>query len=192
MSAILNIIRREIERFQTRTNHEMVGYIDSYNDADHTAKVKFPTELDAKGNPRITGWIPFKVAAGGQGASWVIAPAIGDQATVGYLEASSEAGTITGFLHNVKDTPPNAKSGEAVLRHTKTGNMFKLNADGSFQTTHSATGNYVKLDKDGNITANIKSGTQHYVGGDPALGHTMLPLMLSDGTPSPFAKGRKS
>jgi uncharacterized protein involved in type VI secretion and phage assembly len=192
MSAILNIIRREIERFQSRSNHEMVGYIDSYNKADHTAKVKFPTELDAKGNPRITGWIPFKVAAGGAGASWIIGPKVGDQCTVSYLEASSEAGTITGFLHNIKDTPPVAASGEAVLRHTSTGNMFMLNADGSFQTTHKATGNYVKLDKDGNITANLTGGKQHYVGGDPALGHVMLPLKLSDGTNSPYAQGRKS
>lgn len=191
MSAILNIIRREIERFQTRTNHEMVGYVDSYNKADHTAKVKFPTELDANSNPRITGWIPFKVQAGGAGASWIIGPKVGDQCTVSYLEASSEAGTITGFLHNIKDTPPVADSGEAVLRHTSTGNMFMLNADGSFQTTHKATGNYVKLDKNGNVTANIKSGTQHNIGGDPSLGHVMSPVATTAG-PSPYAMARVS
>lgn len=173
MSALLNLIRREIERFQTRTNHETAGYIDSYNPNDHTAKVKFPTELDADGNPRITGWLPFKVAAGGAGSSWVIAPTVGDQCTVGYLEGSSESGTINGFLHNVKDTPPTVQSGEGMLRHT-------------------STGNYIKLRKDGSFTANIKSGTQHYLGGDPDLGHVMVPVMLSDGTPSPFVQGRKS
>lgn len=191
ISEVMNMVRGEMARFVSLSNREMVGFIDSYKDSDHTAKVKYPTELDPDGNPRITGWLPFKVAAGGASASWVIAPAIGDQCTVAHLGGDSEAGTITGFLHNIVDTPPNVKEGEGVLRHTKTGNTFKLNADGSFQTTHKATGNYVKVDADGNISANITGGKQHYIGGDPALGHTMSPLATVAG-PSPFAQARIS
>lgn len=192
MSHIENLIRREISRAWARFNHEMVGYIDSYKPQDHTAKVKFPTELDAQGNPRISGWLPFKATAGSKtGISWVIGPQIGDQCTVSHLEGDSESGVITGFLHNVTDTPPSAASGQAILQHNTTGNFFTINTDGSMQYVHKATGNYVKVDASGNITANIKSGTQHYIGGDPALGHTMSPLATVAG-PSPFAQARIS
>ncbi|HYA07477.1 MAG TPA: phage baseplate assembly protein V [Xanthobacteraceae bacterium] len=188
----LNIIRREIARFQTRHNRKMVGFIDSYNPNDHTAKVKFPTELDVDGNPRITGWMPFQAQAGGAGASWVIGPAIGDQCTVEHLEGDSEAGVITGFLHNTVDTPPNAASGQAILRHTQSGNYFTLNPDGSFQWVHKATGNYHKLRKDGSAATYISSTSQqHYIGGDPDEAGTFSPVATVAG-PSPYAQARIS
>ncbi len=188
----LNIVRREIARFQTRHNRKMVGFIDSYNPNDHTAKVKYPTELDANGNPRISGWIPFQAQAGGAGASWIIGPAIGDQCTTEHLEGDSEAGVITGFLHNTVDTPPNAASGQAILRHTSTGNYFTLNTDGSFQWVHKATGNYHKLDASGNATTYISSTSQqHYLGGDPAKGGAFSPVATVAG-PSPYAQARIS
>lgn len=172
--SLLNIIRREVQRFQAMHNREQVGLIDSYRADDHTAKVKFLTEVDVNGNPRITGWLPFKVAAGGQGASWVIAPQVGDQCVVSYLENDSETGVISGFLHNTQDQAPTVQPSEAVLRHT-------------------STGNYIKLRQDGSITANItNTQQQHYLGGDPDLGHIMLPVVLSDGTHSPYVQARKS
>lgn len=190
LSNFLNLIRSEIARFQTRHSRKMVGYIDSYNPAEHTAKVKFPTELDGNGNARITGWIPFEAQAGGAGASWIIGPTVGDQCTVDYLEGDVESGVISGFLHNTVDTPPNAESGQAVLRHTASGNYFTLNTDGSFQWVHKATGNYHKLDASGNATTYLSStAQQHYLGGDPAMGGTFSPVRTVAGT-SPYAQAR--
>lgn len=193
LNFILNLVRGEIERYQSRHNRKMVGLIDSYNAADHTAKVKFPTELDANGNPRITGWIPIQTQSAGAGTSWVFGPVVGDQCTVEYLEGDSESGHVTGFLHNTTDTPPSAASGQAILRHTGTGNYFTLDTDGSFKTLHKSSGNYVKVDASGNMTALIvdPTKTQHYIGGDPALGHTMSPIVTVDG-PSIYGQARFS
>ena len=193
LSFILNLVRGEIERYQSRHNRKMVGLIDSYNPTDHTAKVKYPTELDVDGKPRITGWLPFQVQSGGGGTSWVFGPVIGDQVTVDHLEGDSEAGVISGFLHSMTDTPPSAESGQAILRHTASGNYFTLNKDGSFQTTHKSSGNFVKLDASGNIVANIANPatTQHYIGGDPSLGHVMSPISTVAG-PSPYGQARFS
>lgn len=187
---LTNLIRREITRFQSRHNKETAGFIDSYNHNDHTAKVKLPTELDANGNPRITGWLPFKVAAGGAGASWVIGPQIGDQCTVSYLEGDSESGTISGFLHSTAALPPVVMPGEAVLRHTATGNILKLNAQGEMMMMHAATGNYLKVDQSGNLVSFISSpAQQHYIGGDPSMGGSFAAIGTAQG-PSPFAQAR--
>lgn len=191
-----NFIRAEIARFVSRHNRGMVGFIDAYDPQDHTAKVKFPTELDANGQPRISGWLPIQAQAGGAGASWIIGPQVGDQCTVEHIEGSSEAGKITGFLHNTVDTPPTAQSSEAVLRHTPTGNYFKLNADGSFQHFHVASKNYAKVDKNGNLISHIQQppGTTFvYLGGDPAASPTPVfsPVSTVAG-PSPYLMGRMS
>lgn len=190
LSAILNLVRVEIERYQSRHNRKMVGLIDSYNPTDHTAKVKFPTELDENDNPRITGWIPIQTQSGGGGSSWVLGPSIGDQATVEYLEGDSEAGHVTGFLHNTTDTPPSAASGQAILRHTASGNYFTLNADGSFQTFHKSTGNYQVMDASGNFATYLAStAQQHYLGGHPAKGGSFSPVMTAAGQ-SLYAQAR--
>lgn len=127
-SDLVNLIQREIARSDLNTTKKMVGFLDSYNPLDHTGKVKYPTELDANGNPRITGWLPHQTAAGGAGASWVIGPTVGDQCTTEHLNGDPEAGVITGYLHNTTDTPPGAPSGTAILRHTPTG--YKMTFDG--------------------------------------------------------------
>lgn len=191
---LLNYVNREIQAAFTLHTKEMVGYIDSYNKKDHTAKVKFPTELDSDGKPRISGWMPVGVGAGSmKGISWVIGPQVGDQCTVGYLEGDSEAPYIKGFLHNVTDTPPSADSGQAVLQHNTTGNYLTVNTDGTIQIFHKKTGNYSKMDTSGNFVTYLASpAQQHYLGGDPAKGGTFLPVMLADMTPSPYAKARKS
>ena len=58
---------------------------------------------------------------------------------------------------------------------------------------HKSTGNYSVIDKNGNVATHIAStAQQHYLGGDPTAGGTFLPIMLSDGSASPYAQGRKS
>jgi uncharacterized protein involved in type VI secretion and phage assembly len=188
---LLNIIRREVQRFWLAAyQRKMVGYVDSYNPSDHTVKVKFPTELDSSGNPKISGWLPHAVTAGGAGASWVVGPQVGDQCVVEHLEGDPEAGHVTGYLHNTTDTPPNVASGEGVLRHTSTGNYLKMSSDGSIQTFHKSTGNYSKMDASGNFVTHLASTSQqHYLGGDPAAGGSFAPVGTTSG-PSPYAQAR--
>lgn len=188
---VMNLVRREIFRFQARNNRKMVGFIDSYRDSDHTAKVRFETDLDANGKHRITGWLPIRCQAGGAAVSWVAAPAINDQCTVEYVEGDSEAGAITGFLHNVKDTPPGVKSSEAILRHTKSGNRLYLAEDGSLRFEHKDTGNHLKMTKSGDLVGYIADPgkTQHYIGGSPEMGGTFARVQTEQG-PSPYSKAR--
>lgn len=190
---LINLIHREIARSAMSRPKRMIGLVDGYNPADHTAKVKLLTDLDNDGQAKITGWLPIGTqGASENGVSFAVGPNVGDQAVIDYAEGDAEAGHVSHFLHNTVDVPPNVASGAAILQHNKSGNHFVLNADGSMQMFHKQTGNYSKMDTSGNLTANIQAGTQHFVGGDPALGHVMLPLKLSDGSNSPFAQGRKS
>ena len=188
---LLNLVRREIFRFQARNNRKMVGFIDSYRDKDHTAKVRFETDLDPNGKPRVTGWLPIRCQGGGAAASWVVAPAINDQCTVEYVEGDSEAGAITGFLHNTKDQPPAVKSSEAILRHTSTGNRLYLADDGSLRFEHNETGNHLKMNKNGDLVGYIKDPgkNQHYIGGNPEMGGNFARVMTENG-PSPYSKAR--
>jgi uncharacterized protein involved in type VI secretion and phage assembly len=191
---IVDLINREIARAYTRHPRRHIGLVDSYNPNDHTIKAKFLTDLDNDGQPKISGWIPVGTqGASENGVSFVVGPNVGDQVVIDYAEGDAEAGHVSHFLHNTVDVPPNVASGAAVLQHNKTGNHFTINTDGSMMMLHKASGNYSKVDASGNVVTHIAStAQQHYLGGDPALGGTFLPVMLSDGTPSPYAKGRKS
>jgi len=188
-NSLRNLIRGEISRFQSRHNKEMVGFIDSYNPQDHTAKVKYPTELDVNGNPRITGWLPFKTQSGGAGSSWVLGPSVGDQCATSHLEGHSESGMITGFLHNTVDTPPLAQSGEAILRHTPTGNFTKMAQDGSFTIFHKATGNTFVMQPSGafvttagNVTHTVNSSGVTIVAGGVTLAVSSGGVAIQGGT----------
>jgi hypothetical protein len=191
---ILDLINREIARGYARRPQRQIGLIDGYNPADHTVKVKLLTDLDDFGQAKLTGWIPIGTqGASENGVSFVVGPNVGDQVVIDYAEGDAEAGHVSHVLHNVVDVPPNVASGQAILQHNKTGNHFTINTDGSMMMLHKSTGNYSKVDAGGNVVTHIAStAQQHFLGGDPALGGTFLPVMLSDGTPSPFAKGRKS
>lgn len=191
---VMNMVRGEIARWTTDRPKRMIGLVDSYNNNDHTVKVKLLTDLDDQGQPKITGWIPIGTQAGSQqGISFVVGPNIGDQVVIDHAEGDAEAGHVSHVLHNTVDVPPNVVSGQAMMQHNPTGNHFVINTDGSMQHFHKATGNYVMVDKSGNIITRVTStAQQHFVGGDPSKGDVMVPLMLADGTPCPYAKGRKS
>ena len=191
---LCDLINREIARAYTRRPRRMIGLVDGYNPNDHTVKVKFLTDLDDDGQAKISGWIPMGTqGASEQGVSFVVGPNVGDQVVVDYAEGDAEAGHVSHVLHNTVDVPPNVASGQAILQHNPTGNHFVINTDGSMMMFHKSTGNYSKVDASGNVVTHIAStAQQHFLGGDPALGGTFLPVMLSDGTPSPYAKGRKS
>lgn len=191
---IIDIIRREVERGLLRRARSAVGIIDAYDPNEHAVKVKFDTELDDDGNPRISGWIPLRTnSASAKGVSFVIGPQPGDQAHVEYLEGDPENGVVSGFNHNDVDRPPKVASGQAILQHNSTGNFLTLGADGSLQFMHKSTGNYTNVDKNGNVATYIADPgqTQHYIGGDPTKGGTFARTMTESG-PSPYSKTRVS
>lgn len=191
---LLNVIRVEISRAFSGRARRQIGLIDSYNNNDHTVKVKLLTDLDENGQPKITGWIPFGTNGASQGGiSFCIGPNVGDQVVIDHAEGDAEASHVSHVLHNTVDVPPNVASGQAVMQHNPTGNYLTINTDGSIEHFHKSTGNYVKVDKNGNITANIAdpSKTQHYIGGDPTLGHVMSPIMTAAGA-SPYGQARVS
>jgi len=191
---VMNIVRGEIARWTNARPKRHVGLIDGYNQNDHTYKVKFLTDLDDDGNPKISGWIPMGTQGASQnGISFVVGHNIGDQVVVDYAEGDSEAGHISHVLHNTVDVPPVVVSGQAMIQHNPTGNYLTINTDGSIKMFHKSTGNYSVIDKNGNVATHIAStAQQHYLGGDPTAGGTFLPIMLSDGSASPYAQGRKS
>ena len=191
---VMNMVRGEIARWTTDRPKRQIGLVDSYNNNDHTVKVKLLTDLDDNGQPKITGWIPLGTQAGSQqGISFVVGPNVGDQVVIDHAEGDAEAGHVSHVLHNTVDTPPNAASGQAIMQHNPTGNNFTINTDGSMQMLHKATGNYSKVDKNGNVTTYISSTSQqHYIGGDPALAGSFSPVMTVSGTPSPYSQARIS
>lgn len=127
--SLANLMRREDQR--GRSVREMVGEIDSYDPASHTAKVKFDTDLDNQGNPRISGWLPMRTAAAGANGHMVFGPTPGDQVVVHYPESDQEGGVISHFVHNDVHQPPKVESGELNI------------------TAHGAT---VFIDKNSNVS----------------------------------------
>jgi hypothetical protein len=105
---MLNTVRGEIARMNMARPKRMIGLVDSYNNNDHTAKIKLLTDLDDNGQPKITGWIPFGTqGASENGVSFVIGHNIGDQVVIDYAEDDAEAGHVSHCLHNTVDVPPN-------------------------------------------------------------------------------------
>jgi hypothetical protein len=113
---MLDLMRRETGRAESTRARSMVGIVDAYDPNEHAVKVKFLTEVDDDGKPRISGWLRIRTAAGGATGSLVIGPTVGDQAVVEHHEGDAEGGHVTGFLHNDTDRPPNAASGAGVLK----------------------------------------------------------------------------
>lgn len=112
----------------------MIGVIDGYDASTHTVKVRFPTEIDDNGAPRLTGWIPIRTAAGGSAAHIVVGPAIGDQCEVGFLEGHPDAPICKGIVHSTASNPPVVQSGEAVIA-TSSGVTIRIDAGGSITIT---------------------------------------------------------
>lgn len=134
---MIDLIQREIGRFFNRIPKAHVGLIDSWDATNHAAKVKHATEVDSNGNPRISGWIPARLAAGGANGSWVIGPTPGDQVIVDYLDGDPDSPYVAGFLHNDVDRAPVVQSGEAHLK-TKAASVH-IDASGNVTITTTGT-----------------------------------------------------
>lgn len=100
------------------------GIVSSYDPNRFAVKVRLqPDDIE-------TGWLPIRVAQAGNGWGVYAAPAIGDLATVEFLEGDDLVGRVSGFLPNDVDQPPAVPSGELWLVH-KAGAFIKLLTDGT-------------------------------------------------------------
>ena len=179
---IIDLIHREIHADRANSAKTMIGFVDSYDPAAHAVKVKYPTELDVNGNPKISGWIPISTQGGSNlGSSWVIGPSIGDQALVNHIDGDPDSGHVSGFLHNVVDRPPNAPSGSGILKHNPSGYTLQFDGGGMVVTCGSSTftfnasgatavigGNTIKLNAAG---ISVSQGTITNQGHDVGFAH---------------------
>jgi uncharacterized protein involved in type VI secretion and phage assembly len=147
-------MRREDQR--GRWVREMVGEIDSYDPKSHTAKVKFDTDLDNQGNPRISGWLPHRVTSAGANGSMVFGPTPGDQVVVHYAEGDQEGGVISHFVHNDVHKPPKVESGEFNLTSHSAVVFIDKNSNVSITTSGNITmqANQISLTASGQFTIN--------------------------------------
>ncbi len=152
--SLANLMRREDQR--GRAVREMIGEIDSYDPKSHTAKVKFDTDLDNQGQPRISGWLPMRVASAGANGHMVFGPTPGDQVVVHYSESDQEGGVISHFVHNDVHQPPQVESGEfKMIAHNASVFIDKNSA----VTVDDGGGAKINCDGKGNITITCKTLT---------------------------------
>lgn len=162
---LLNIIRREIERFHSdRFKPNRIGLVTSYDKKTYSVKVMFQPEGTE------SGWIPIKVHHAGNGYGVLYGPtpgdgkATGDQVEVSYQEGEFDTGRVIARVHSDQDKPPQVESGEMLLQHSS-GAYIKIDKN-NLITINGAGGETITLDKGGTITAKGKGGNQMVLGSD--------------------------
>lgn len=126
MEDLLNLIRRECARVIGTRSGTRIGIVDSYDKANHAAKVLMQPE----GN--LSGWLPIGAAAAGNGFGVHFAPQIGDQVMVHYLDGDHDSGVIGMRLYSDGDRPLPVPAGELWLVQ-QTGSAVKFHGDGSVE-----------------------------------------------------------
>lgn len=126
MSAIVNLIHREVERARQNIASTRIGEITLYDNKKYLVKVKIIPE------GYETGWIPLATPYAGDGFGLLVGPCIGDQVVVDYQEGDYQTGICSARLFNEVDVAPNPgpECGEVFLIH-KSGTylQFKDNGD---------------------------------------------------------------
>ena len=138
--ALLDIIRREIQRAMDRRIRRMPCVVDGYNPAQHTVKVKLmPSGI-------VTGWLLIETGQIGL----QIAPSVGDPGWLEFHEADRRAAVFVGANHNDLATPPKSiQPGEFYYQH-KSGSSLYFKADGSVTIKDKGSA-VIELDGSGNI-----------------------------------------
>jgi phage baseplate assembly protein gpV len=165
---LLNLIRREIERFHASRYTERHGLVSSYDPKTHLAKVVFQPEAQE------SGWLPIETGHIGDG--WGILIGVtpgsgksgggagggspsqnsGDQVIVRYQEGDFESGKIVQRVHSDMDKPPRVEAGEMLFQH-KTGSKVFMDKDGKITITDKTGNSSIVMDGAGNIT--VKAGS---------------------------------
>ena len=108
---LINLIRREAGRLDNARSMPRYGLISSYDPKRHAVKVKLQPEGIE------TGWVPMASSHIGNGFGVAVGPNIDDQVVVGFMEGDIDQPFIMGRMFSDKDNPPEAKSGEVVIKH---------------------------------------------------------------------------
>jgi phage baseplate assembly protein gpV len=82
----------------------------------------------------LSGWIPLKSVAAGNGWGVVFAPAIGGQVQTEFLEGSHDTGSASLHLYSDQDLPPQAPAGEWWFVHPS-GSLLKFHNNGTIEIT---------------------------------------------------------
>jgi hypothetical protein len=157
------MLRREIHRYFSEIYlPARTGLVTSYDPKTHTAKVMLQPE------GKETEFLPIHMHHVGANFGMLIGltpgdgKKTGDQVEVSFQEGDREAGRITARLSSDVLTPPQVQSGEILVKHQKTSNLFFKN-DGSVTHTdgHGAT-----LFHDGQGNATHTAKTIHHTAND--------------------------
>jgi phage baseplate assembly protein gpV len=156
---LLNLIRREIERFHASRYTERHGLVTSYDPDKHLAKVTFQPE------GQESGWLPVETNHMGDGYGILIgltpghgkgdgSKNAGDQVIIRYQEGDFESGKIVKVVHSDQDKPPRVEAGEMLIKH-KSGSSISWNKDGEI-IIEQASGAKLYFKKDGSVEHTTK------------------------------------
>jgi hypothetical protein len=129
MSDVLrNHIRIEIAKALANLGTTLHGTVQSYDPAHYSVRVAIQPD------GVLTGWIPLKAEAVGNGFGVVYGPNIGDAVELTFQEGSLQAGVCGGRFFNAQNQPPPVPSGEFWIVH-KSDSIAKFHNDGSVELT---------------------------------------------------------
>lgn len=149
------------------------GTISSYDPANCAVKVL----LQPDGT--LTGWMPLKCVAVGNGFGIISAPNIGDAVEIDFQEDDKQTGSVGHRFFNNQARPMNVPAGETWIMH-QTGSSVKLTTDGKITMTDAA-GSIVQCDNGGNV--NITATTVAIKGNVTVSGSiTAQGDVIGDGT----------
>lgn len=111
MEELNRAMRQEAAAMMSEVQGTRLGEVTSYDPETYAVIVKLQPDEN------LTGWIPIKTLAVGNGWGLYFPPEIGDQAVVQFQEGDLESGICLGFLYNNEDKPLSCQSGEWWMVH---------------------------------------------------------------------------
>lgn len=140
-----NLIRREVLRVLGTRATTRSALVDSYDPANHAAKVRFQPE------DSLSGWLPVATMRAGNGAGVHFAPNIGDQVLVHFLEGEHETGVVGMRLYSDADRPLNVPAGQMWMVDDA-GAAVKLTNDGNVSVASAGSGSITVTANSGTVT----------------------------------------
>ena len=132
-----------------------VGTVSNYDPGSHSVKVMLQPENI------LTGWIPLRVLATGNGFGVYCAPNLGDTVEVLFQEDSLEAPSAGLRFHDDAMVPPIVGAGEILIRH-QSGSLLKFQANGDVEL---ATARDLRATVGGSLTAQVAGNATFAVTG---------------------------
>lgn len=169
---LANAMRLQASRVMSVLAKPRFGFVDAYNPANNTAKVKL-----SDASATITGWLPVQSMYLGNGWGAVIPLTPGDQVLVLFGMNDQDSGVIVARIYDQQHAVPTdpagarAATGEFLLVH-ETGSTIKLQADGKIlihATAEIDVGNVLGtlLPLLTNAAATVYNGHTHPANGQP-------------------------